>query len=233
MTAVGIGIFTLSYVLIASRHFKLLPVGRPAGALLGAVLMVAFGVLTPEETYRAVDHGTIILLFGMMLVTAYLDHAGFCGWVSRRMLTWCRTPWGPLAMTATLPGLLSAFLLNDAVCLFLTPVVVASCLRAELPMGPYLIALATSANIGSTATLVGNPQNMIIGQMSGYDFAGFLLRAGPAALVGLAVNLIVAEGAREHYVLGFREYLKFGAVSTLLVLATGVPVLWLVCRALG
>jgi Na+/H+ antiporter NhaD/arsenite permease-like protein len=411
VAAVGVGIFVLTCLPIASRHFKLLPIGRPAGALLGAVLMVGFSALTPEETYRAVDHGTIILLFGMMLVTACLDHAGFFGWISRRMLTWCRTPWGLLAMTATLPGLLAALLLNDAVCLFLTPVVVASCLRAELPMGPYLIALAMSANIGSAATLVGNPQNMIIGQMSGYDFAGFLLRAGPAAIVGLAVNLgllwlyyrkrlperlpsgyeapatvdrkrlalagtvlagvvaaffaganlgyatlagvavlvtaerqepriafqrvdwpllvffcalfvvvaglnatgivdrawgaasphvrledpsglaafagvmtlgsnvvsnvpmvlltgpnlarfghpdlgwvllaytttvagnltlvgsvanlIVAEGAREHYVLGFREYLKFGAASTLLVLAAGVPVIWLICRALG
>jgi Na+/H+ antiporter NhaD/arsenite permease-like protein len=86
---------------------------------------------------------------------------------------------------------LSAFLVNDAVCLFLTPVVVATCRKARLPFGPYLIALATCANLGSAATLVGNPQNMIIGSMSGHGFGPFLARSAPAAVVGLALNLIL------------------------------------------
>lgn len=189
MTALAVAIFALTYVLIAARRLHVLPIGRPAGALLGAVLMVATGVLEPEQSFAAVDHDTIVLLLGMMLIAAYLDQAAFFDWVVTKVLRACRTPWGLLVVVALLPGVLSAFLVNDAVCLFLTPVVVVTCARAGLPMSPYLIALATSANIGSAATLVGNPQNMIIGSLSRMDFAGFMLRAGPAALVGLAVNL--------------------------------------------
>ena len=189
MTYVAVAIFSLTYVLIATRRLRVLQIGRPAGALLGAVLMVAAGVLTPAESYAAVDQATIVLLFGMMMLTAYLDRAGFFHRAAGALLHRCRTPWGLLAATAILPGLLSAVLVNDAVCLFFTPVVLELCRRSRLPFGPFLIALATSANIGSAATLVGNPQNMIIGNLSGYGFGAFLLRAGPAAAVGLAVNL--------------------------------------------
>src|SRR5262249_55307048 len=144
-----------------------LPLDRAAGALLGAVLMVAVGALSPEESYRAIDHNTIVLLFGMMLLTNYVDKAGFFEKLAGAILDLVRSPRRLLAVVAILSGVLSAFLVNDTVCLFLTPVVVALCRRSKLPMGPYLIAVATSANIGSAATLVGNPQNMIIGSLSG------------------------------------------------------------------
>jgi len=186
-----IGIFCLTYVLIATRRLGLLPIGRPAGALLGAVLMVAFGALTPRESYAAVDHDTIVLLFAMMLLTAYLARAGFFEWTAAAVLSVCRTPWQVLVLLVLFAGFLSAFLVNDTVCIFLTPVVVTTCKMAGLPMGPYLIALATSANIGSAATLVGNPQNMIIGSMSGYDFTRFLLLSGPAVVAGLAINVVL------------------------------------------
>ncbi len=182
-------IFVLTYALIAARRLAWLPIGRPAGALLGAVLMVGCGVLTPEESYRAIDHDTLVLLLGMMLIAAYLDLEGFFDVVVGAALRWCGTPWNLLAAVALLAGGLSAFLVNDPVCLFMTPIVVAVCARAGLPMGPYLIALATSANIGSAATLVGNPQNMIVGSLSKLPFAGFLAVSGPAALAGLLVNL--------------------------------------------
>lgn len=181
-------IFGLTYALIASRRLSLVPIGRPAGALLGAVLMVAVGALTPEESYQAVDGNTILLLFGMMVLTAYLEKAEFFLWVTGKILRAARTPWTLLWGISVLSGVLSAFLVNDAVCLLLTPVVVAVCTRAGLPLGPYLIGLATSANIGSAATLVGNPQNMIIGSLSAFPFTEFLMLAGPAACAGLAIN---------------------------------------------
>jgi Na+/H+ antiporter NhaD/arsenite permease-like protein len=181
-------IFILTYLLIASRRLSLIPIGRPAGALLGAVLMVIFGALTPSETYQAVDHDTILLLFGTMVLTVYLERARFFDWVAHGALSVCRTPARLLWATALLSGGLSSLLVNDTVCLFLTPVVISACNRAGLPLGPYLIALATSANIGSAATLVGNPQNMIIGSMSGLAFSRFIGLAGPAAGVGLLVN---------------------------------------------
>lgn len=181
-------VFLLTYALIASRRLRLLPIGRPAGALVGAVLMVTLGALTPRETYEAIDHDTIVLLFGTMTLTVYLERAGFFEWLARKMIGLCPTPASLLLSIVFLSGGLSALLVNDTVCLFLTPVVLSACRTAGLPMGPFLIALATSANIGSAATLVGNPQNMIIGSMSGFSFSGFLGFSGPAAAAGLLVN---------------------------------------------
>jgi Na+/H+ antiporter NhaD/arsenite permease-like protein len=193
MKTAVVAIFVLTYVLIAARRLHVLPIGRSAGALLGAVLMVAVGALTPQESYRAIDHDTIVLLFGMMLLTVYLEGAGFFSRTARLLLRSCGSPRALLAATAVLSGALSAFLVNDSVCLFLTPVVVAACTRARLPLGPFLLALATSANIGSAATIVGNPQNMIVGSLSGIPFADFLLCAAPAAAVGLAINVALLQ----------------------------------------
>lgn len=184
-------VFALTYLLIASRRLTLLPIGRPAGALLGAVLMVLVGALSPEETYKAIDYDTIVLLFGTMVLTVYLERAGFFEWLARRIISLCSTPMTLLLALAALSGVLSAFLVNDTVCLFLTPVVVGVCEREKLPFGPYLIALATSANIGSAATLVGNPQNMIIGSLSGFPFVQFMLFAAPAAGIGLLINMLL------------------------------------------
>jgi len=166
-------VFLLTYVLIASRWLSLLPIGRPAGALLGAVLMLVMGALTPEESYAAIDYDTIVLLFGTMVLTVYLERAGFFEWLAGRVLSLSRTPLGLLTATSLISGFLSALLVNDTVCLFLTPVVISACIRANLPLGPYLIALATSANIGSSATLVGNPQNMIIGSLTNFLSSNF------------------------------------------------------------
>lgn len=189
MTAVAVAVFALTYLLIASRRLRVLPIGRPAGALLGAVLMVALGVLTPEQSYQAIDHDTILLLFAMMLLTAYLEQAGFFEALANLVLERVRSPAGLLALTALAAGVLSAFLVNDTVCLFMTPVLILLCRRGRLPFTPYLMGLCTSANIGSAATLVGNPQNMIIGSMSRIPFNRFFMQAGPAALLGLALNL--------------------------------------------
>lgn len=189
MTVAVVAIFALTYLLIAARRLRLLPIGRPAGALLGAVLMVAVGALTPRQAYAAIDHDTVVLLLGLMLLTVYLERSGFFARAARLVVERSRTPVGLLLGTSLASGLLSALLMNDAVCLFLTPVVVRACQRARLPMGPYLIGVATSANLGSAATLVGNPQNMIVGTLSGIPFARFLALAGPAAALGLLLNL--------------------------------------------
>ena len=191
MTAITFAIFVLTYALIAARKLAILPIGRPGGALFGAVLMITVGAITPEESFQAIDNDTILLLFGMMLMTVYLEEAGFFSLLAASLLKFSPTPFSLLAAVALSSGVLSAFLVNDTVCIFFTPLIVTICLRASLPMGPYLIALATSANIGSAATLVGNPQNMIIGNMSRISFFNFLLYCAPAALLGLAVNILL------------------------------------------
>ena len=161
----AIAIFCVSYLLISGRRLKILPLNRPAAALLGAVLMVGCGVLTPEQAYRSVDYDTLVLLLGMMLISAYLFLAGFFDWASDRILRHATTPHSLLLYLILTSGVLSALLVNDTVCLMLTPLVVAVMVRGKLPLPPFLLALAMSANIGSVATLVGNPQNMIIGHM--------------------------------------------------------------------
>jgi Na+/H+ antiporter NhaD/arsenite permease-like protein len=191
MTATTVAIFALTYVLIAGRRLRLLPIGRPAGALLGAVLMVATGAISPEQSYDAIDHDTIVLLFATMLLTAYLARAGFFERIGAATVRFCRTPGQLLVAVSLLSAVLSALLVNDTVCVFLTPVVVTVCVRRGLPLAPYLIALATSSNIGSAATIVGNPQNMFIGSQSRIAFADFLMIVGPAAAVGVAINLLL------------------------------------------
>ena len=172
-------IFCVTYLLISGRQLKILPLNRPAAALLGTVLMVAFGVLTPEQAYRAVDYDTLVLLLGMMLISAYLFLAGFFDWAADWILRRARTPQALLLHLIFTSGILSALLVNDIVCLMLTPLVVAVMVRGKLPLAPYLLALAMSANLGSVATLVGNPQNMIIGHLSRIPFLRFSASLAP------------------------------------------------------
>jgi Na+/H+ antiporter NhaD/arsenite permease-like protein len=179
-------IFAVTYILISGRQLKILPLNRPAAALLGAVLMVSTGVITPERAYRAVNYDTIVLLLAMMIVSAYLYLAHFFEWAADVVLEFSRTPQRLLLYLTLTSGVLSALLVNDTICLMLTPLVIAVIRRGRLPMLPYLIALATSANIGSVATLVGNPQNMIIGHYSHIPFSQFSRALVPAGIIGLA-----------------------------------------------
>jgi Na+/H+ antiporter NhaD/arsenite permease-like protein len=196
----AIAIFCLTYLLISGRQLKILPLNRPAAALLGAVLMVACRVMTPQQAYRAVDYDTLVLLLGMMIISAYLFLAGFFDWAADGVLRYARTPKALLLYLVVVSGALSALLVNDTMCLMLTPLVVAVMVRGGLPLRPYLLALAMSANLGSVATLVGNPQNMIIGHMSRMPFLRFSASLLPVAAAGLALDYAVLR-------IGFRKVL--------------------------
>jgi Na+/H+ antiporter NhaD/arsenite permease-like protein len=200
----AIAIFLFTYVLISGRRLKVLPLNRPAAALLGTVLMVVTGVMTPEQVYRAVDYNTLVLLLGMSLVSAYLDLAGFFGWTADWVLRVSRTPVRLLGLLTATSGLLSALLVNDTVCLMLTPLVVKVVRRGGLPLAPYLLGLAMSANIGSVCTLVGNPQNMLIGQMSGLSFAGFTGSLLPVAAVSLGIQFAILRWGFRRELAGCR-----------------------------
>lgn len=194
----AIGIFCVTYLLISGRQLKLLPLNRPAAALLGTVLMVACGVLSPQQAYQAVDYDTLVLLLGMMLVSAYLFISGFFDWAADWILRRAKTPRGLLAYVIFGSGVLAALLVNDTVCLMLTPLVVTVMVRGGLPLLPYLLALAMSANLGSVATLVGNPQNMIIGHLSKITFLRFSGSLLPVAVAGLVIEyLILRHGFRK------------------------------------
>jgi len=203
---VAIAIFCLTYLLISGRQLKLLPLNRPAAALLGTVLMVACGVLTPQQAYQAVDYDTLVLLLGMMLVSAYLFMSGFFDWAADWILRRAPTPQALLGYLIFTSGTLSALLVNDTVCLMLTPLVVAVMVRGRLPLLPYLLALAMSANLGSVATLVGNPQNMIIGHLSRIAFWRFSSSMLPVAVAGLVIEYVLLR-------IGFRTVLSQAVIQ--------------------
>jgi Na+/H+ antiporter NhaD/arsenite permease-like protein len=164
-----------------------LALDRTGVALLGALALVATERVTPAAAWAAVDVPTLALLFGLMVVSAQLRLGGFYTWATRRIV---EAPLGPSALLAAVvavAGALSAVLANDIVCLAVAPLLVEGCARRRLDPVPFLLALACAANVGSAATLIGNPQNMLIGQTLRLSFAGFLSDALVPAVAGLVV----------------------------------------------
>jgi Na+/H+ antiporter NhaD/arsenite permease-like protein len=188
VNTVGIAVFILTYVLISLRRLSWLGFDRPAGALLGAMLCVLFRVLTPAQAVNAVDGSTLLLLFGVMGMGAFLAVDGFFDHIEARCVATAKTRQRLLAFIVWGAGILSAFVTNDAVCVLGAPLVVRLVERQKLPAMPYLLALATAANTGSAATLVGNPQNMLCGLLGGLVYREHLLLVGPIALFGLCIN---------------------------------------------
>jgi Na+/H+ antiporter NhaD/arsenite permease-like protein len=188
MQITALTIFAVTYLLISSRRLHWLGFDRPAGALLGAVACVIFGVLAPGEALAAVDTATILLLFGVMGMGAFLAVDGFFDDLEASLTALARTPARLLGLIVWAGGILSAFITNDAVCVLGAPLVVRLIQRHRLPPLPYLLALATAANTGSVATLVGNPQNMLCATIGGLEYRDHLLLLAPVALLGLAVN---------------------------------------------
>ncbi|HUX38726.1 MAG TPA: anion transporter [Rectinemataceae bacterium] len=172
---------------IAVGRIPRLRMNRPGMALAAATFLVGLGALTPAAAFAAVDIGTIALLLAMMLVVANLRMAGFFQVAGGRILAVAKGPKTLLALVVASSGLLSAFFLNDTICIVFTPLVAEMTRRARRDPLPYLIAVAVSANVGSEATIIGNPQNMLIGASSGIPFAEFTARLAPPAIVGLIV----------------------------------------------
>ncbi len=184
-------IFAVTYLFIAGTRLPFVKLDRPGGALLGALLMVLAGIVTPDEVFnhssdaarRAVDLDTLLLLLGMMMLASYLTHAAFFRTVGYYAMRLARTPRMLLVALSVASAALSAFLVNDTVCLMLTPLVLAVVDEGKLPPLPYLLALCMASNAGSVATFTGNPQNMLIGVASGLSYARFCaFMALPAAL---------------------------------------------------
>jgi Na+/H+ antiporter NhaD/arsenite permease-like protein len=184
-------IFGLTYLGLALGKAPGLRMDRAGIALVGAAAMLACGVLDLRDAAKAVDYQTIVLLFGMMIVVAYLKLSGFFALATERIASHCSGPRTLLAVVIGLSGVLSAFLVNDVVCVALTPLVLGLCRRLKRPAIPYLVGLATASNIGSVATITGNPQNIIIGSLSGIPYLRFAARLAPIAAVGLVLNFLI------------------------------------------
>ncbi len=182
-----LGTFVAVYLGMILGGLPGLALDRTGLALLGALALVAAGRLTPAAAWAAIDVATITLLFGLMIVSAQFRLGGFYTHLTRQIATANLTPPGMLALLVAAAGGLSALLANDIVCLAMAPILIEGCARRQLDPKPFLLGLACAANVGSAATLIGNPQNMLIGQALHLSFAGYLLDAALPALLGLVV----------------------------------------------
>ncbi len=195
-----LAVFLLVYLGMILGRLPGLAIDRTGLALLGALLLLAGGRVSLSEGWGSMDVPTLALLFGLMVVSAQFRLGGFYTAVTRRLASAPLSPEGLLALLIAVSALLSALLANDIVCLAMAPVLIEGCSRRGLDPKPFLLALACAANVGSAATLIGNPQNMLIGQALGLSFAGYLLDGGIPALLGLfAVWWVIARSARGRW----------------------------------
>jgi Na+/H+ antiporter NhaD/arsenite permease-like protein len=199
-TAAAIVIFFATYVVIALGRLPGFRLDRAGAALIGASLMVASGVMTMGEAYGAIDFDTIVLLLGMMIVIANLKLSGFFALVGAFVARHARHPLALLAAIVLVAGFFSAFLVNDTICLMLTPLVLELVLALRRNPVPYLLAIALASNIGSAATITGNPQNIMIGSFSAIPYGSFLAALAPVSLAGLVLTmLLVAATHRAEF----------------------------------
>lgn len=188
---VSLLVIVLTLAGIAIGSYPGVRMNRATIAVVGATVLVAVGALSLEQAYRAIDLNTLVLLFAMMVINANLRIAGFFELVAARIAGAALSPRQLLGITVVAAGVLSAFFLNDTIVLVFTPLVLEVVIAVKLNPIPYLIALATAANVGSSATIIGNPQNMLIGVSSGIPFTRFLAYLSPVALGGFAVIWLV------------------------------------------
>ena len=193
-------IIVITYIGIALGEFPGLRVNRTTITLIGVGLLLGLGLLKFDEVGPLLEINTLVLLFGMMIINANLQLAGFFRLAGSFILRWTRSPRTLLALEILVVGILSALFLNDTICLMLTPLIIDITDTAKRNPIPYLIALATAANIGSVATLTGNPQNMIIGIASGISYLDFAAALTPIALLGMGgVWLVLVLFYRDEF----------------------------------
>ncbi len=185
MDTVVLSVFLLVYLGMILGEIPGLALDRTGIAMLGAIALLVFGKVGPEEARDAIDVPTMGLLFGLMVVSAQFRLGGFYARVTRGLAGAKVSPPALLAMLIAVSGGLSALLANDIICLAMPPVLIEGCIRRRLNPLPFLLALACASNVGSAATLIGNPQNMLIGQRLGLSFGGYVLEAIVPVVLGL------------------------------------------------
>ena len=184
-SAYVLAVFGIVYLGMILGGLPRLHLDRTGVALLGAIALVGAGVLTPEAAAQSIHLPTILLLFSFMVISAQMRLGGFYAAVTRRMAALPLPPAALLGVVITVAAALSAVFTNDIVCLAMAPILVDACLRRRLDPVPFLLALACASNIGSAATLIGNPQNMLIGEVLKLPFGRYMVQALPPVLASL------------------------------------------------
>lgn len=190
---IALVIFIITYSGIIFTRLPGVNIDRPSAAFSGAIAMVLFGILTPEEAIEAIDFNTIFLLLGMMIIIASLQIDGFFTFIANKTISYSRTRFRLLTLIVLVTGITSAFLVNDAVVLMFTPVIIQICCSSKINPMPYLIAEILSSNIGSVMTITGNPQNMLIGISSGISYTQFLVHLLPISLLGMGIVILIVR----------------------------------------
>jgi Na+/H+ antiporter NhaD/arsenite permease-like protein len=193
MTTTAIIIFIITFLGIIYTRLPKVNIDRPSAAFFGAVAMILFGVLSFEEAVLAIDFNTIALLLGMMIVIAVLEIDGFFTFIAEKTISFSKTSNQLLIIIVFVTGIASAFLVNDAVVLLFTPVIIHICRSADLKPIPFLLAEIFASNIGSAMTITGNPQNILIGMQSGIPYLHFLLHLLPISLIGMSLIVLVIK----------------------------------------
>mgnify|MGYP003429757514 CR=1 FL=1 len=183
-------VFLVVYLGMILGGLPFLQIDRTGIALLGAIALVGLGAVSPEQAAQSVHLPTLLLLFSFMVISAQMRLGGFYARVTRHIAAPGVSPPALLALLIAAAAALSAVFSNDIVCLAMAPVLADACLKRRLNPLPYLLALACAANVGSAATLIGNPQNMLIGSVLQLPFKAYLLQA--AAPVGLSLVVLWA-----------------------------------------
>jgi len=184
---VTVAVFIVVYLGMMLGRIPGLKVDRSAIALLGAIALVASNEISEKQAVGFIGPDTISLLFGLMIVSSQFTLSGFYGEVTRRLVALHVGPRTLLALLVVVPGAMAALLTNDVVALAMAPLIVQLCVQRRLNPVPYLLAMACSVNAGSTATIIGSPQNILIGQHMDLSFAGFMVYTAVPALLALAV----------------------------------------------
>ena len=204
-------VILLSLIGIALGHYPKLRMNRSTIAMVGAVFLVFGGAMSLNQAYLAINMDTILLLLAMMIINANLSIAGFFQIVAAKVSKIAKSPKILLALVIIWSGLLSALFLNDTICVMFTPLVLEIALKLKRNPLPYLMGLATAANVGSTATIIGNPQNMLIGIAGNIGFVKFLLYQLPVAGIGLFFIwlIIIVIYKDEFKEIKFNEKINF------------------------
>ena len=188
-------IFAITFVVLAIGRLPGFRIDRTGAAIIGASFMVGVNALSVDDASKAINFDTIMLLFGMMIVVVNLRLSGFFSLVAKRVVEHARHPTTLLAAIVAVAGVFSAFFVNDTMCLVLTPLVLEITSVLDRDPVPYLLAVAMGSNIGSVATITGNPQNMMIGSFSGIGYRQFLATLAPVAVFGLILTVLMIRFA--------------------------------------
>jgi len=187
---IAIIIFTITYIGIIFTRLPKINIDRPSAAFFGAVAMIFFGVISFDDAIRAIDFNTIALLLGMMIIISTLQLDGFFTLIAFKTISIAKTKFRLLIIIVLVTGVSSAFLVNDAVVLIFTPIIIQICKTSKTNPIPFLLAEIFSSNTGSAMTITGNPQNMLIGISSNINYTQFLLHLFPISIIGLIIIII-------------------------------------------